>query len=189
MKNVKKIIPALLLLFSGYASAATVTWNSSVTDVNVNDVFTINVVGTGFTSNVDGGGFNISFDQNVLSVLSVSIDESVWDFGGYGISSGAINNLTGIVDGVMVNTFEEVSGDFIVATIEVQAIAAGNSLLALTAYGLNPWASAGSLINPDSVDATVNVSSVSAVPVPAAIWLFSAGLLGLYGAGRRKVHA
>jgi len=33
---------------------------------------------------------------------------------------------------------------------------------------------------------TVSVSSVSAVPVPAAAWLFGSGLLGLVGIARRK---
>lgn len=33
---------------------------------------------------------------------------------------------------------------------------------------------------------SVNVSTVSAVPVPAAIWLFASGLLGLAGVSRRQ---
>lgn len=33
------------------------------------------------------------------------------------------------------------------------------------------------------------VASVSAVPVPAAVWLFGSGLLGLVGVARRKSHA
>ena len=33
---------------------------------------------------------------------------------------------------------------------------------------------------------TVTVTSVSAVPVPAAVWLFGSGLLGLVGVARRK---
>ena len=33
------------------------------------------------------------------------------------------------------------------------------------------------------------IASVSAVPVPAAVWLFGSGLLGLVGVARRKSHA
>ena len=189
MKNVKKIIPALLLLFSGYTSAATISMDTAFTTANVNDVFTINVIGTDFLSNVDGGGINISFDSSVVNILSVSIDESVWDFGGFGINTGSIDNINGTLDGVMVNTFANVKGNFVIATIEMQAIAVGDSLLSLSEYVLNPWASGGSLINPDFIDASVNVTTVSAVPVPAAVWLFGSGLIGLAGFARRKKSA
>ncbi len=183
MQNIKKIIIPFLLLLSGHVSAATVSWSLTTTNATLNDVFTVDVIGTGFVNNVDGGGVNISFDQNVINILSVSIDESVWDFGGFGISNGVIDNSNGTVNGVMVNTFADVTGDFIIATIEVQAIGQGTSILALTEYGLNPWASAGTLINPDYVDAEV---IVSAVPIPAAAWLFGSGLLLLTGFFKRK---
>lgn len=189
MKNAKIILALVLTLFCGSSIAATITWSSPVTNVGVNDTFTINVIGTGFTSNVDGGGVNISFDQNILNVLSVSINETVWDFGGFGISTGTIDNAAGKVDGIMVNTFANVIGDFTVASIEVQAISVGNSLLSLATYGLNPWASNGGLINPDFNDATVNVSAVTAVPVPMAFWLFGSGLIGLVAVARRKASS
>ena len=186
MKNVKKLIFVVSMLLSGHLSAATITWGSPTTNVNVGDVFTIDVVGTGFLGNVDGGGVNISYDSNILNVLSVTIDESVWDFGGFGISTGIIDNPNGTLDGIMVNTFADVTGDFIIATIEMQAIAEGNSSLLLAEYGLNPWASGGSLINPGFVAGAVNVSAVTTVPVPAAVWLFGSGLIGLAGFARRK---
>ena len=33
---------------------------------------------------------------------------------------------------------------------------------------------------------SMTVTSISAVPVPAAVWLFGSGLLGLLGISRRK---
>lgn len=188
MKNVKKIIFVISMLLSGHSSAATITWGTPVNSVNVNDVFTLDVVGTGFLSNVDGGGVNISFDSNVLNILSVTIDDTVWDFGGAGISTGNIDNLNGLLDGIMVNTFADVTGDFVVASIEMQAISEGTSLLSLTEYALNPWASGGSLINPDFADGCVSVTAVTAVPVPAAVWLFGSGLLGLVGVAKQKTR-
>lgn len=191
MKNIKNLMLVASLFLSGSLSAATIGWSSSTTNVNENDTFTIDVIGTGFTSNVDGGGVNFGFNQNVVNVLSVSINESVWDFGGFGINTGSINNSNGTVDGIMVNTFASVAGNFIIATIEMQAIAAGSSSLLLSEYGLNPWASAGSVLNPDYVNASVNITGapVSAVPVPAAIWLFGSGLLGLIGLAKRKARS
>lgn len=174
MISIRNLIAALLLLLGNNAYAATISWDSANTNVNLNDVFTLNIVGTGFANIVDGGGVNFTYDQSVLNVLSVSIDESVWDFA---VDTGTINNSTGSVDGIMVNTFSGVTGDFVVASIQMQAVGSGSSLLALSEFGLNPWASGGSAINPQFVDATVNVS---AVPVPAAIWLFGSGLLVLF---------
>jgi len=182
MKNMKKIIAVLSLLFSSQVFAATIT-TSVPSSVAVNDIFTVDIVGTNFLANVDGGGVNLSFDQTILNVLSVSIDETVWNFGSTGINTGAINNATGTVDGIMVNTFADVIGDFVIATVEFQAIGTGSSLLLLTELGINPFASGGSLINPNFADASVNVS---AVPVPAAVWLFGSGLLGLAGIARSR---
>ena len=184
MKNLTKLFFIASFLLCHQVSAAIIEWSVSTSSVNVNDVFSINIIATGFTDNVDGGGVNISFDSSVINIQSISIDESVWDFGGLGISTGTIDNSVGTVDGIMVNTFGDVAGDFIVATVEVKAIAEGISDLSLTEYTLNPWASGGVAINPDYVNGTVEVS---AVPLPAAIWLFGSGLLGLISVARRKV--
>lgn len=49
---------------------------------------------------------------------------------------------------------------------------------------------AGGSVAPVTVDVNLTVNSISAVPVPAAIWLFGSGLLGLLGAGyQRKLKA
>lgn len=186
MKMLNKLIFVISIFLSGHLSAATITWDQPSINVTPGQIFTLDIIGTDFLSNVDGGGVNIAFDETVLNVLSVTIDEVVWDFGGAGISTGTINNTAGTVNGIMVNTFANVSGDFVVASIQMQA-AAGISLssLVLTEYALNPWASGGSGINPAFVDGNVAV----VVPVPAAVWLFGSGLLGLFGVAKRKAHA
>jgi len=49
---------------------------------------------------------------------------------------------------------------------------------------------AGGSVAPVTVDVNLTVNSISAVPVPAAIWLFGSGLLGLLGVGyQRKLKA
>ncbi len=183
MKNIKIILGVSLLILSNQLSAATVGWDSSINNVNLNDTFTLNVVGSGFTSNVDGGGLNFSFDSSVLNVTSISIDESVWDLGA-GISTGAIDNTQGSVSGISVNAWSDVSGNFTIASITFQAVGNGSTALSLSDYLLNPWASGGGLINPDYAASSV---TVSAVPVPAALWLFGSGLLGLAGVAKRKL--
>ena len=182
MKTMRKIVFLTLVLLSGHISAATITWGTSPASVGVDDIFTIDVIGTGFVSNIDGGGVNISYNASVLNVLSVSINEVVWDFG-FGISSGTTDNVAGTVNGITMNAWSAVTGDFSVASIQMQAVGAGDSFLSLSEYGLNPWASGGALINPSFVDSSV---TVSAVPVPAAVWLFGSGLIGLISIARKK---
>jgi hypothetical protein len=46
------------------------------------------------------------------------------------------------------------------------------------------WAATGGVFIPTYTGATVN--STSAVPVPAALWLFGSGLIGLAGVARRR---
>jgi len=45
---------------------------------------------------------------------------------------------------------------------------------------------AGGSVAPVTVDVNLTVNSLNAVPVPAAIWLFGTGLLGLLGAGYQR---
>lgn len=190
MKKIEiKLLFLATLLFSNYLNAATITWSSTDNLVNQGDIFTLDVVGLGFISNVDGGGVNISFDPTKLNVLSVTIDELVWDFGPTGISTGTIDNVSGTVNGIMVNAWSNVTGDFTVASIQFEEIYGGayaNSTIGITEYALNPWASGGSMINPDFVNGSV---STSAVPVPAAAWLFGSGLLALTSIARRSRKA
>ena len=187
MKNVKKIITVISLLLSGHLSAATITWGASSTNVNVSDSFTLDIVGTGFTNNVDGGGVNFAFNSNVLNVTSISIDENVWNLGA-GINTGIIDNVSGVVSGISVNAWDDVLGDFTMASVTFQAIGSGVSSLLMTEWGANPWAGGGSLLNPEFGAASVAVTEipVSAVPIPAAIWLFGSGLIGLIGFAKRK---
>jgi len=187
MKNVKKIITIISLLFSGHISAGTIGWGASSTNVNVSDSFTVDIVGTGFTSNVDGGGVNFAFNSSVLNVTSISINENVWNLGA-GINTGTINNVSGVVSGISVNAWDDVLGDFTMASVTFQAIGSGVSSLLISEWGINPWASGGSLLNPDFAAASVTVAEapISAVPVPAAVWLFGSGLIGLLGFAKRK---
>jgi len=57
-----------------------------------------------------------------------------------------------------------------------------------TTLGLMPAVVTGNLVTGAPVSASGMVlSAVPAIPVPAAVWLFGSGLLGLIGVARRKV--
>lgn len=185
----KKLIIGLILLLSqpGLGSAAVVGFDASVSNVLQNDIFNVEIVGTGFPA-VEGGGVSFSFDPAIVNVLSVSIDTSVWTFFS---DTGTIDNVGGTVTDIVVNEFSSSpSGSFTVATLELQAVGLGSSLLDISESALNPWSSmelfdGGALspaVRPGFADGLVNVS---AVPLPAAAWLFATALLGLVGIGRK----
>lgn len=182
MRSMRNPLIVLMLLFSHQLHAALITWDFTNVNVLENDIFTLDIIGTGFVSNVDGGGVDLSFDASVLNVLSVTVDDLFWDFA---TSTGTIDNVGGTVNGIAVNAFSPVTGDFTVASIQFQAIGldGSSSALTLAEYALNPWASGGSQINPTFTGGNVNVS---AVPVPAAAWLFGSGLIALFSLTGRK---
>ena len=152
------IIP--LLLLSCYAQAATISWSNTSKTVDENVSFSLDIIGSNFINDVNGGGVNVTFDANVVNVISVSIDETTWNFGATGISTGTINNSTGSIDGIMVNTLSSVTGDFIVATVNFQIVGSGgsNTDLTLSELAINPWASGGSRINPDFINGSINIT-------------------------------
>ena len=186
MKILSKLIIVASFFISSHVAAASIGWESSPSPIYVGDTFSVNILGSGFASNVDGGGVNFTYDSSIINVQSVTID-SAWD--PLISSQGRTDNGTGAVDGLYVNTFGAVTGNFVVATVEFLATGVGTSGLDLTEYLLNPWASGGSPLNPGFNNGSLTVSALSAVPVPAAAWLFGSGLLGLAGMARRKKAA
>lgn len=184
MKIIKSL-SFLTCLLIGSVQAATISFETASYSASLNGIFNLNIVGTDFLNSADGGGVDLSFNRDLINVLSVSINETVWDFGGFGISTGIIDNSLGTVSGIMVNTFSDVGASFTVATIEFRAVGLGVSDLFLNEFSLNPWASGGSKINPDHESSLVTVAN-AVVPVPAAAWLFGSGLIGLIGVARKK---
>lgn len=137
------------------------------------DAFDVDVRGAAFAENVVGGGFDLGFDPAQLRLDGVQVDTGVWEF----ISSnGQIDNAAGRLTDVYFNSFRPVlpTGDFAVATLHFTALAAGSSVLQLAESAFFPFASdAADVIAVDYGSATVGVS---AVPEPAALGLWSAGL-------------
>lgn len=181
MKLYSSLFFTLVIGLASPVQAALVTFNPNPEAVTLGSTFTLDIIGTGFPE-TEGGGAEFIFDKTILKVNSVTIDSGVWDVF---TSGGVIDNTNGNVMNIVVAAFNNPGTDFIVATIEFEAIGTGSTDLIISENPLNPWASGGSQVNPTLTDGTV---VVSAVPLPAALWFFGSGLLGLVGMARRKQH-
>jgi hypothetical protein len=174
-----RVITAFIFTMQA-AEAATLQIGPQVSTVEIGDTLTLDIIGTDFPE-TQGGGFSLSYDEEILNITNVTIDEAnTWTFVN---DFGTIDNTNGELNEVRVSDFPGVTGGFTVATIEFLATGLGTSTIELTESIGNPWASSGSTINPT----LSNSSSVQVVPIPAAIWLFGTSLLGLVGMSMRRV--
>lgn len=184
---INKIFQALLLLLvAGHVSAATVSFNNSSSSVNLNDTFYLTVQGSDFATIV-GGGLNLSFNASVLQINSVTINQSVFEFYiGDGTEEGIVDNSFGSLLNTSFNSFFGASGNFDIMDISFTAVGAGTSDLILSESSLWVFADEFGGYYGDQVVFDAASVNVSAVPVPAAVWLFGSGLIGLAGVARRR---
>ena len=176
---------AVLGLTAGQSMAATVGL-TEVNPIDTNGAPTIDLqlVGTDFAApGVDGGNFTFSWDPAVLQYTATDADAIVSDG----------NAASGVVDFVF-TTYTPSGGlfpNFDIATISFNVIGAVGSSTSIT-FADSDF---GGFVSPGAVpvavtyvNGLVNVTA-SAVPVPAAVWLFGTGLLGLAGLAKRKKAA
>lgn len=179
-------------------------------------VFTFDDVPAGSTQNTYGaiGNYN-GFNFNCISCSSDRLDwidtvDSSWNYGAVSGDFTLLNNYGGT--GVIT---EETGADFVFSGLYAKKWATapdsgGTTFLAGTLEGYNNgilvW-SVDTALNGDfqffgaqsaSIDElrlnmgyhflvdNLMINEVSAVPVPAAVWLFGTGLLGLVGVARRR---
>jgi len=184
---INKIIQTVLfLIVAGHVNAATVSFSDSTSIVNQGDIFSLTVQGSGFDT-ISGGGLNLSFDASILQVNSVTINQTVFEFYiGGGTEEGILDNSFGQLLNTSFNSFFGATGDFDIMDISFTAIGSGVSNLNLSESQLWVFADEfGGYYGDQLIFETATVN-VSAVPVPAAVWLFGSGLIGLAGFTRRR---
>ena len=198
----KKLTSGLLgiaaLLMANQSSAATISVTPAVNNVTVNDVFTLTVAGD-FSSTEDvliggtlGGSVELSWDS-----AQVQLNETV-----------ASINASLSANGFLTGNLDPAQSIFITASsLRVDAIAGSFfgapptfNLFSFDLEALSPPVPNGDVIIVNgtvltdgweiplgrTVDFTNAEINVSAVPVPAAAWLFGSGLIGLVGIARRR---
>ena len=154
---------------------------------DLNYAETLNILNT-----QDGGGWSIASS-------SVAVDFATSLFGGSAACShngsnvvvSACGALTGWYDGKFGNSYDSLADTmwFLDDTGEADflRIRASDSYTALYDYTLLLSEAFSQSGTPGgSLDIPWLVSRTTVVPVPAAVWLFGSGLLGLVGLARRK---
>jgi len=173
-----RLIGATALLFStgGVALAATVGFNPDPVTVNPGDTITVDIVGTDFIDPLAGGTFDLAFDSAHVQINSVTINTAVYEFlpdGGGLLSPGLWGTIGFDTFGVAP------TGNITIATIDLKVLTVGTSSLVIQSSAFFDDVAT-------QLDPTLDAGAVSSVPVPAAVWLFGSGLLGLVGIARRK---
>ena len=193
MKIKTKIIGGLFglasLLMASQANAATVQINpDSITVVN-GSTFTLTVEGIGFPA-TNGGGFSLIWDPTalMLNTTDTEVDTTLTN-SGFNFNSVFIDQVAGTLDVINAAFFVPAvsGGNFDLAVLSFTALNPGVTTTDLGFFENQPtWVDENDVdlaSQPRYIGATV---TVSAVPVPAAVWLFGSGLIGLVGIARRR---
>ena len=193
MKLTNGLLGLGALLIAGQVSAETISLTPSVTPVTVDNPFTLTVQGTEFFNDVSSGSIFVTWDSTDMTLTSSLADIAAsagtngfpLDFGVNTITtSGSLTTLSatfatfGTVFGP---TFDFFSMDFVAISPP------GSSILDIGIGAHGDWQDGAgvAILGVNYVGAQVNVN---AVPVPAAVWLFGSGLIGLVGIARRKTQ-
>ena len=177
MNKQLKLVGVLLfsILFNTSVMAATVGFDPNPKQASVGEVFTVDIVGSEFTIEqpLAGGTFDIGFDSTYVQINSVSIDPH-WDFLPQGGEPTDGNVWIGVAFDAFVN--DALAGDFTIATVNLTALSEGLSeIVILDSQLFSP----SERLFPDLPPGAV------VVPVPAALWLFGSGIIGLIGVARK----
>jgi hypothetical protein len=176
------------------AHAADISLTPESNEVLVGGSFTLTIEGTGFENDVRGGNVTVMWDDTQVALTSTATDISQsaaangfgFAFPGIQISpaSVTVGFVTNFLSGEL--SVEGPDFSFLDLTFTALAVGSGQATIAAASGGgwLNGTGSAQEIANYSPANITVNE-----VPLPAAVWLFGTGLLGLAGIARRRNQA
>ncbi len=170
---------SLALLSSTAVQAASIRFEQPSVATTVGESFSVKLLGD-FTGDATlGGGLDIAFDAGLLEFLG-------FDFGSASFAldpgfSRQPDRIAGKAEGLGFGNFAGLAGQGVIGTASFRALAPGATELLLS---LNTKPAPGPFVSATSFDlqavtfATTDVT-ISAVPLPGALWLFGGALLGL----------
>ena len=140
------------------------------------------------SGNIDGTG-NMTIDptgrEGAAANFATTIGEQPWNFDNFG--TGAPNATNTWVTGTSSNRNQGLTPGFTLTGTALQDASAGVWTGTLVSAG-NIGTAWGTSFQNTQFSEVYNVS-ISQVPVPAAVWLFGSGLVGLAGIARRRRRA
>ena len=184
---------ALLLAVSGTASASTGEFcmfdgnGAAVSDFSWGTTCDQNVTGT-----VDGATFEVASPAQFFGQNWTAHSGSILAEGTHTIDTiqGGIYTVTvgaGQVGGHILFNWGAVSDIDVINIWDVTSVG-GNDVYTSTDFD-NDGILGGAMLDGAFAGFSANFNMTSAVPVPAAVWLFGSGLVGLAGVARRRKAA
>ena len=185
------------LLMSSQMNGATVQIRPANNTIIVGGSFALTVQGIDFAP-TNGGGFSLTWDENAVELLTsvAGINNSLL-FNGFipvntSLAPGRLDvSISTVIEGF---TLPTQSGNFDITTLDFVAVSPP-SVTNISFIANQPaWVDENNVafaptLQPNYVGASISITTPegSLLPVPAAVWLFGSGLLGLIGVARRKV--
>ena len=205
--TLSKIITTGLLAFGmlacGFtANAATIYLSPSSQTVADNTSFYVDILASGLPVGTSGGGLDVSWSAGDMTLDSVYLATTDPADSGGGQFPGPWDSISslfsgpgaigiGSLSGLYVGSLTGVEGNQPIARLNF-TLGTGVTNAAISvaeSYGTGTWSAWDGITDPYDFTNTYNgatINAVSAVPVPAALWLFGSGLLGLAGVVRRR---
>jgi len=166
-------VPVVDILIGSAGVQMGVTQTNSFTATGIEGSLFYSLEGSGITSSMPfllptDGGVNLSFDL---------LDPGTWKF--WFVDQALENTFSTSLDLDLGLFYETFAGCGFLGT---SSCSGSTDLLSVTAYDGDPFA-----LDFNNITNLNGFSiEVSAIPVPAAIWLFGSGLISLIGVARRK---
>lgn len=181
----------ILVMFASPVSATVLAPNTvmfsqgNVINASEGDTLTLDLRGYNFTQGPDGAAFSLNWNPLVLSYVGSTVANPPWD------SAFVSDENSGSIDYVFLSklTAGDAGNSFAIASFTFGILGAvgsettisiGNPAFDDTGFTLP----GGALVDVNYVNSQVHV-----VPLPAAVWMFGAGLAGVLGPMTRRKKA
>jgi hypothetical protein len=208
MQNTKifKIIATVALatgvLVSGFtASAANISLIPAAQNVLGGDTFAVDIIAGNLPAGTSGGGLDINWigDATLDSVYLATTDPADSNGGTYlggwdPVSSflsgtGTIDNGTSSLTGLFVGSFFGLEGLQAIGRLNFTLGTGTVTMSLMDSVVSGGWSAWDGITDPFDFTNTyigTTINPINPVPVPAALWLFGSGLIGLMGVARRR---